>query len=241
MNDDDLTISDIGTFDLPDFDEDCFDIDLSELADDNNRYLKPRLVPMRSSQIIYEKAIDLAKKIEITKGARYDCLVSGSFIFGDFLEAFLTLNNCKALKMVITTLSLSQENVDSLATLLQKGYIDKLDMLVSDYFYGHERHGLIPYMYQELDLDNKFQLSTAFIHTKTVHFLTAGGKKIVIHGSANLRSSGNVEQFTIEENEDLYEFYDNCFTPIIERFKTINKTAPRKTQWSDMNKKKFND
>ena len=177
MNDDDLTISDIGTFDLPDFDEDCFDIDLSELADDNNRYLKPRLVPMRSSQIIYEKAIDLAKKIEITKGARYDCLVSGSFIFGDFLEAFLTLNNCKALKMVITTLSLSQENVDSLATLLQKGYIDKLDMLVSDYFYGHERHGLIPYMYQELDLDNKFQLSTAFIHTKTVHFLTAGGKK----------------------------------------------------------------
>ena len=56
MNDDDLTISDIGTFDLPDFDEDCFDIDLSELADDNNRYLKPRLVPMRSSQIIYEKA-----------------------------------------------------------------------------------------------------------------------------------------------------------------------------------------
>lgn len=135
-------IPDFGNFDF-DLDIGNFDLDTSEIADDNNRYIKPRLVPMRSSQIIYEKAIDLAKKIEITKGTRYDCLVSGSFIFGDFLEAFLTLNNCKALKMVITTLSLSQENVDSLATLLQKGYIDKLDMIVSDYFYGHERHGLI--------------------------------------------------------------------------------------------------
>lgn len=30
-------------------------------------------------------------------------------------------NNCKAVRMTITTLSLSQENVDSLATLMQKG------------------------------------------------------------------------------------------------------------------------
>lgn len=51
----------------------------------------------------------------------------------------------------------------------------------------------------------------------------------------------NFNKKTSAEKAEIEKFYDNCFTPIIERFKTINKTAPRKTQWSDMNKKKFND
>ena len=233
-------IPDFGNFDF-DLDIGDFDLDTSEIADDNNRYIKPRLVPMRESQILYDNALALARHIQITKQDRYDCIVSGSFIFGDFIEAFLTLNNCKAKNMVITTLSMSQENVDSLATLLQKGYIDKLDLLVSDYFFSHERHGLIPYIYKELDFDNKVQLSVAFVHTKTVHFETLGGKKIVIHGSANLRTSGNVEQFTIEENSELYDFYEQTFRPVIDRFLTINKTAPRKTPWADMINKKFNN
>lgn len=112
-------------------------------------------------------------------------------------------------------------------------------MVVSDYYYGHERHQLIPYMYSELDHGDPFQLAVAFVHTKTVHMLTAGGKKIVIHGSANLRTSGNVEQFTIDENPELYDFYEERFTPVIDRFKTIRKTAPRKVQWKDMTTHKF--
>ena len=38
---------------------------------------------------------------------------------------------------------------------------------------------------------------------------------MVIHGSANLRSSGNIEQFTIEENPELYDFYEDLFENII--------------------------
>lgn len=232
-------LGDIGNIDVPDLNLDFFDFMPDEVADTENRYVKPKLVPMKEDQVLYDNAEKLAREIKIEKGSRYDCIVSGSFIFGDFIEAFMVHNNCKAVKMTITTLSLSQENIDSLANLLHKGYIDQLDMVVSDYFYSHERHALIPYMYHELDLDNRFQLSVAFVHTKTVHFETLGGKKIVIHGSANLRTSGNCEQFTIEENPELHDFYEERFSPIIERFATIRKTAPRKVQWKDMTQKRF--
>lgn len=233
-------LGDIGNIEIPDINLDLFDFDPDEVADVDNRYVKPKLVPMKQEQVLYDNAVKLAREIKITAGSRYDCLVSGSFIFGDFIEAFMTLNNAKAVGMTITTLSLSQENIDSLHTLLVNGYIERLNMIVSDYFYSHERHALIPYMYRQLDIDNRFQLAVAFVHTKTVHFETLGGKKIVIHGSANLRTSGNCEQFTIEENPELHDFYEERFNPIIERFATIKKTVPRKTQWRDMTIKKFN-
>jgi hypothetical protein len=233
-------ISDIGNIDIPELNIDFFDFMPQEVADTENRYIKPKLVAMHDDQVMYDNAVKLAKEIHIDKGIRYDCIVSGSFIFGDFLEAFLVNNNAKAVSMTITTLSLSQENVDSLNTLLTHGFIDNLNIIVSDYFYSHERHALVPYMYERLDIDNRFQLAVAFVHTKTVHFETLGGKKIVIHGSANLRSSGNCEQFTIEENPELHDFYEERFTPIIERFATIRKTAPRRQQWRDMTIHKFN-
>lgn len=163
-------LGDIGNIDIPEVNLDFFDFDPEEEADTENRYVKPKLVPMKTDQVLYDNAAKLARELKITPGSRYDCIVSGSFIFGDFIEAFMVHNQCVAQKMTITTLSLSQENIDSLA---------------------------------------------------------------------NLRTSGNCEQFTIEENPELHDFYEERFTPIIERFATIRKTAPRKTQWKDMTQKRF--
>ena len=125
--------------------------------------------------------------------------------------------------MDITTLSLGQENIDSLHTLLDKGYVDSLNLIVSAYFYAHEAHRLIPYIYGRLDIDNRFQLAVAGTHMKTCLIETLGGKKVIIHGSANLRSSANIEQFTIEENPELYMFYCEIDNNILSTYSTINK------------------
>jgi hypothetical protein len=53
-------------------------------------------------------------------------------------------------------------------------------------------------------------------------FKTECGKSIVIHGSANLRSSSNIEQFVIEESENLYNFNKDFQQSIIDKYKTIN-------------------
>jgi len=240
MNMEDLQLSDIGT-ELQDIDVSLFDVKKEDTYAEETRWTKPKIYKKPKGFFMYDNAVKLAKELKLAYGERAEVLVNGSFIFGDFLEAYLL--HCKAVckKMVISTLSLNENNIDSLHNLIKHGWIKHLDLIVSHYFYSMERWKLIPYLYRQLDIDNKFQLSVAFIHTKTVHFETIGGRKIVMHGSANLRSSGNVEQFSIEENPELYDFYDEAFGKIIERYATIKDAPNRSQMWEELIKEKFND
>lgn len=197
-----------------------------------NRYMKaPDCIELPEQYMMYEKAESLAKDIVVNIGSRYNIIVSGGFIFGDFIEALIVGNNAKCKQMMVSTLSLGQNNVDSLANLLNAGYVDELNMIVSDHFYSHERSGLIPYIYKELDKDNKFQLATAGSHTKICLIQTEGGKHIVIHGSANLRSSSNIEQFVVEENKGLFDFWLDYHNRIIDKYKTIKKSVRGGELW----------
>jgi hypothetical protein len=234
---------DFGNIELPEFDPAIFDLADENEQPEENRYTKPKIYPVKPNFICYDNADKLARELTVNKGERADVFISGNFIFGDFLESYIVQRNAKCRKMTVTTLSLSQENVDSLHNLLAGGFVDELNLIVSVYFFGHERHSLIPYIYKKLDIDNKFQFAVAAIHTKTAQFETLGGRKIIIHGSANLRSSANIEQFTIEENEELYTFYDEQFGKIIERYTTINKKKPIRDNelWDVFTRKKFND
>lgn len=242
MIDDDFNI-DFGNIELPDLDLDLF-AGPGDDADQRmeTRYMKPyRPDTFRQEDILYENALSLAQHLTLEKGQRANIIVSGAFIFGDFIEAYITHHMAKVKRMTISTLSLSQENIDSLQNLLDNGYLEHLDLIISAYFYAHERHALVPYLYEHLDHQNRFQLSVCGTHMKTVHFETTGGKKIVIHGSANLRSSANIEQFTIEENPALFDFYEDISQKIIAKFKTINKPIRVQPLWDTITRKTFND
>ena len=217
-------LGDIGNFELPDIDLDLMEFLPSDETEET-RYTLPKVVPMREDFVLYDNAQKMARELRLGFGERFDAFVSGSFIFGDFIEAYLTTQNACAKRMTISTLSMSQNNVDSLHTLMEKGYIEELNLIISVYFWGNERSSLIPYIYKQLDIDDRFQLAVAGVHTKTVNFETLGGRKIVLHGSANLRSSGNIEQFTMEENPELYDFYDEHFNRILDKYATIRKTG----------------
>lgn len=208
----------------------------------DTRYLTPRVRPTAEKYILYDNAEDLAKNIEVTPGSRHHAIVSGNFIFGDFIEAFMTTRNVQATEMTVATLSLSQDNVDSFYHLMRTHHIEHLNLVISSYFYGNERHALIPYIYNSLDSlgDGRFQMAVAGTHTKTVHFKTLGGKHIIIHGSANLRSSGNIEQFCIEESKELYDFYEEVYSSIIEKYKTINQELRCSSLWETISQKQFN-
>lgn len=238
---DDL-LGDIGLDAIPDFDPSIFDIGGNDELAPQTRYTKPKAFRSPARFVCYDNAVRLAREIRIGKGERTDLFVNGSFIFGDFIEAYLTSHNLKADRMIISTLSMSQDNVDSLRTLMDKGYLDRLDLIISAYFFANERSALIPYIYRELDVGDRFQLAVAGIHTKTCQFVTApecGADKIVIHGSANLRSSGNVEQITVESNSELYDFYEEHFRKILDSYATIRKPIRHDDLWAAMIRKQF--
>jgi hypothetical protein len=236
---------DFGNIDIPEIDPSIFDFMPTDADAEpivQTRYTKPKVYNVSDEHVTYDNALKLAKELRL--GERYQrahCLVSGDFIFGDFIEAYIMTYKIRVPRMTIATLSLNQNNVDSLYHLMRTGHIERLNLVVSAYFYGNERHALIPYIYEHLDMGDRFQLAVAGIHTKTTHFNTAGGKHIVIQGSANLRSSGNVEQFTIEENKELFDWYEDIYTAIIERYKTINHDVRHKELWAAITTKKFND
>lgn len=234
-------LGDIGNIELPDIDINLLDFLPSDEIEET-RYTLPKVQSVSSEDfILYDNAVKLARDLKVTEGMRADAFIAGNFIFGDFIEAFLTEHNAQSKRMVISTLSLSQNNVDSLHNLMEYEYIEQLDLIVSVYFWANERHALIPYIYKNLDMGDRFQLAVAGIHTKTCHFETLGGKKICIHGSANLRSSGNIEQFTIEENAKLFDFYDERFNAIIDRYSTIRKPIRHKNAWDVFTRKYFKD
>lgn len=198
----------------------------------NSRYINPpkrREIPERLLK--YEYAADLAKAIRPEIGMRCFAVLDGKFIAGDFIEAFVYEHNLHIKRMIISTLSMSENNVDSLANLMNAGYVDALDLIVSDYFFSHERRNLVPYLYQELDKDDKFQFAAASTHCKLCLIETHCGLKIVMHGSANLRSSSNIEHICLEESPELYDFNFEFQVAILEKYKTIKKSVRRSDLW----------
>ncbi len=202
-------------------------VDFGQEAMVESRVHKPKFhKPFKEKHVKYSHAEKLSEDIGDITG-RVHCLLAGNFIFGDFIEAFIVDRNLHVKRMVISTLSMSQENIDSLHNLLSGGYVDHLDLMVSSYFWGHERAKLIPYAFEKLDSDkNNFQLSVSANHCKIVLIETHCGKNIVIHGSANLRSSNCIEQICIEDNKELFDFNMSFSGVIIEKFNTINKEIP---------------
>lgn len=207
-----------------------FEIDLEK--DFETRYCKPPTTKdIPDHALKYSNAKKLAIDLEIKKGSRNYVIVDGSFIFGDFIEALLVEKNWRAKEMTISTLSMSQNNIDSLCNLMDSGFVEKLNIIVSDFFYSHNRNTLIRYMYEKLDIDNRFQLAVAGSHIKICIFETENNGFVVIHGSANLRSSANMEQFMVEENEELYKFNKDWQDKVLEKYQTIKKSIRVKKLW----------
>ncbi len=196
-------------------------------------FIKPPHVPdYDEHELFYEKAAAMARGIQIQPGHASYHYLSGNFEFGDFIEALFVEHNYHTGRLLISTLSMSQNNVDSLASLLNGGFVDNLDLVISAYQFAHERHGLIPYIYETLGAESgRFQLAVAASHCKLCLFTTDEGLNIGIRGSANLRSSACIEHFFIHESKELNQADEATQNRIIERFKTIKKPLRRNTAW----------
>lgn len=226
-----MNFDDIGALD---FELDDFDISESEpkTSKFGPRYCKPKLMPQPPQRTVkYEKAVAMSRDLSqsIMGGETIHALLSGNFIFGDFVEAFIVENDLLVDDLTISTLGISKENVDSLANLINGDYVQKLDLIVSCYFYSHNQ-GNIKYIYDQLDVDNKFRFAASGVHTKIV-LIRFGDKKIVIHGSANLRSSRSIEMVTIESNDALYDFHKNWHNEITDRCGTIKTQLRASKLW----------
>ncbi|MBK8807777.1 MAG: hypothetical protein IPO21_14480 [Bacteroidales bacterium] len=166
------------------------------------------------------------KDLELRKEQQYHCILSGNFITGELIEALAKKYNLIIEDLTISTLSLSLENIDSMRNLIEGGYVKELNLIVSDYFYSHERQNLINAIFERCDIGNKFQLAVSRIHTKIFQIKTEH-IYITIYGSANMRSSQNIEQIVIDTSKETYNFYREFHQEIIDKQSIINKNIEK--------------
>jgi hypothetical protein len=176
----------------------------------STRYIKP-VFYSKPAKADYKNAKQLVNEIHLALGEQFHAIVRGDFIFGDFLEALVYEKNVIVKNMHLSTLSMSQNNIDSLAGMLEDNRIENLTLVLSNYFYSHEKRILIPYAMEKLDIKDNFDLLIIRNHTK-ICLMEIGNLKLIMSGSANLRSSESIEQFVLQENADLYSFYLQWFT-----------------------------
>jgi len=190
------------------------------------RYIKP--VPV--SKVAYSNAKKFALDLDLNKNECFMCIANGSFVFGDFVEAFIHEWNFKLKTLTISTLSMSFHNVENLINIVKFGHVEKINLIISDYFYAHEigKGKILNYLLNS-EYANKFIIGIARVHVKVVQFETEKGNKIVMHGSVNLRSSRNIEQFDVEVSEKRYDFYQNFFDEILQKTKINGKLTQKQT------------
>lgn len=237
MKDFNLEFDDLTPFDMPD-EIDGFDLHLAPDTDAiKTESVKIRRYPRPApSAVRYERAEEMAESLpDIAEGETVFALVSGNFIFGDLLEALMVNRNWYAEEMIVATLSLGQENVDSLANLVNGGYVGRLGLIVSDFWYAHERRaaGGVPYIEKTLG-GPSFTFAAAGLHTKITCIRTSCGRHLVLHGSANMRSSRNLEQVVIENNAALHEFNSRWMHHLLDAFSTTKKSNRGKKLWQSL-------
>lgn len=172
----------------------------------------------------FHRAKDLADKIgALNEGDAVYAIISGDFIAGDLIEAYLVKYNLRADEIILASYSYNQNMIDSLVNLRNAGYVGSIGMVVSDFFFSHERAGAVAYTIAKLaplaTVSEPFALAAAGSHLKVTLIKTQCGRHIVIHGSANLRSSRCVEQIMIECNQDLYEFNRTILAKVLTKYR----------------------
>lgn len=230
---------DVEEFYVPDVGADAFRVlgegEEEDMNDEEHecRYIRPVMRPIPRRAVKYDKAAAFARELGmLNEGERIDTIISGKFIMGDFIEAYFVEHDMHTERLLISTLSYNENNVDSLRNLLEGGYVDRLDMVVSAYFFAHERNTLIRYAYEQLDDEsNRFQLAVCNAHSKTYQWITDEGQHIVCHGSANLRSGANFENMVFEENAQTFQFFADFYDDILRLYPTIQKGKKYTRTW----------
>jgi hypothetical protein len=125
---------------------------------------------------------------------------------------------------------MSRENVDSLVNVKLSSLSGNLGLIISDYFFAHERTQGVEDIIQHLAGDDFF-LAVAGIHTKITLIRTECGMNLVIGGSANLRSSMNIEQITIDNDQTLYDFHREWMAKILNEYHVQHQMLRRDRLW----------
>ena len=154
-----------------------------------------------------ENALTVVRRLP-GDGETTHCILRGDFVLADLLPYLLDGYHCPHLR--IATLGMSEENAKLLARLHEQGKVGRLTMVLSHYF--EQVNKATVYFEVRRILEGMADFVVMRSHAKVIvmerHREQGGGVDwLVLEGSANLRSSDNLEQMTIFNDRDVHDFH----------------------------------
>lgn len=135
---------------------------------------------------------------------RTHAVLRGDFVLCDLIPAIIRERG-RCPRLHIATLGMSGGNAECLASLHQAGLVGEITICCSVYFRQVDRIATWPEV--ERHLGGIAKLIVSRNHAKVIVLPTESGDYYVIEGSANLRSSDNLEQIAIFNDPDLVDFH----------------------------------
>lgn len=152
-----------------------------------------------------ENAAALVDHLPISADDRTHCILRGDFVLCDIVPAIIARRGaCPHLR--IATLGLSVANADALACLVERGDVGEITLLVSLYFAQVDKATVFRAVTERLK--DTARIAITRTHAKVICLPTASGDTFAIEGSANLRSSDNIEQMLITNDPDTLAFHE---------------------------------
>jgi len=134
-------------------------------------------------------------------------IISGQYALFDLIPGLIERTGQAIDELYIATLGFSRQNGADLCGLLDGGHIRRLALVCSHYF-AETSSGVYLAVTPEL-LVRGHRVMAMRSHAKLLVVRMKDGAHYVVEASANLRSCGNVEQFTLTRSTVLYRFHQD--------------------------------
>lgn len=144
-------------------------------------------------------------------GETIHALMGGDFAAWDLIPAIHQLLNVPITELYITTLGFNFSNNGHLCAMLDQGHVQKTWILCSTYFKAAD-----PDVFHAAEENLKARgcfIKAVRNHTKIIAIAPKGSQhRYVIESSANLRSCNNIEQFTLTNSPEVFNFHKGWIT-----------------------------
>lgn len=148
---------------------------------------------------------------------RLHCMLRGDFVLCDLIPLIIAhRGGCPHLR--VATLGLSAANAECLANLHRAGLITRITLVASHYFQQVDK--TTTFQQVRSILANCARLVICRSHAKVILLPTTGGDFFVLEGSANLRSSDNLEQMLILNDQETHDFHGAWMDALADEYAT---------------------
>lgn len=179
---------------------------------------------LRRRLAMFREAAELLPHLPQVPGEAVHAIMTGRYDLCVLLAAILGHVGQKCPLLRIATLSFNSRNVSEMSEMLRSGQVDTLTLLCSAFFRDNSKEEFAAARRAAADFPG-WRIAAARNHCKVICASFADGRRLVLEGSANLRTNSNWEQLAIIMDAELHDWHARWIDDLVSRHE--HETAGR--------------